>query len=148
VLRGRATIAPYFEIGTQLTANHGHAAMFEVFGMLGLGLLVFCLRAMQSDEAWKGTEPSVRPAFWGLNVGLGLMILLDLSPGGVLQLWDSVANGYWHARRPEYLQSGLFHTLEWSRIAGGLVCILFGVLPMTLAALRSYVRRSRTVAVP
>ncbi|MDO8793858.1 MAG: nitric-oxide reductase large subunit [Vicinamibacterales bacterium] len=141
-------IVSYFEIGTQLTANHAHAAMFGVFGMLGLGVLVFCLRAMQSDEVWKGTEPYVRLAYWGLNVGLGLMILLDLFPGGVLQLWDSVANGYWHARRPEYLQSGLFHTLEWTRIVGDLVFVLFGAVPMTLAALRSYVRRADAVGMP
>jgi nitric oxide reductase subunit B len=139
-------IVSYFEIGTQLTANHGHAAMFGVFGMLGLGLLVFCLRAMQSDEVWTGTERWVRLSYWGLNIGLGLMILLDLFPGGVLQLWDSVANGYWHARRPEYLQSGLFHTLEWSRFAGDFVFLVFGALPMTVAALRSYSRRDRPVA--
>ena len=49
-------IVSYFEIGTTLTANHGHAAMFGVFGMLALAVLVFCLRAMQSDEAWAKRE--------------------------------------------------------------------------------------------
>jgi nitric oxide reductase subunit B len=37
-------IVSYFEIGTSLTANHGHAAMFGVFGMLALGVVFFCLR--------------------------------------------------------------------------------------------------------
>ena len=53
------------------------------------------------------------------NVGLALMILLDLFPGGVLQLWDSIANGYWHARRLTFLMGGLYHKLEWVRMAGG-----------------------------
>jgi nitric oxide reductase subunit B len=40
------------------------------------------------------------------------MVLLDLFPGGVLQLWDSIANGYWHARRLTFLMGGLYHKLE------------------------------------
>ena len=87
-------IVSYFEVGTTLTPNHGHAALFGVFGMLALAVLVFCLRAMQSDATWKETQKFVRVGFWGANVGLALMIILDLFPGGVIQLWDSVANGY------------------------------------------------------
>ena len=44
--------------------------------------------------------------FWGLNVGMALMVILDLFPSGVLQLWDSMQNGYWHARELTYLMSG------------------------------------------
>jgi nitric oxide reductase subunit B len=134
-------IVSYFEVGTALTANHGHAAMFGVFGMLGLGVLVFCLRAMQSDEVWRGTEKFVRVGFWGLNVGLSLMVVLDLFPGGVLQLIDVLTNGYWHARSPAYTMTGAFHTLEWVRMAGDLVFIVVGVVPILLATLRSYLRR-------
>ncbi len=134
-------VVSYFEIGTTLTANHGHAAMFGVFGMLGLAVLVFCLRAMQSDETWRGTEKFVRVGFWGVNVGLGLMVVLDLFPGGVIQLWDVVANGYWHARRPEFLMTGLFHKLEWIRLAGDTVFIVLGAAPIAWAAARSYSKR-------
>src|ERR1035441_2920203 len=70
----------YFEVGTTLTANHAHAALFGVFGMLALTVLVFCLRAMQSDATWKETQKFVRVGFWGANVGLALMIVLDLFP--------------------------------------------------------------------
>ena len=35
-------VVSYYEIGTQLTANHGHAAMMGVYGMLAVSLLVFC----------------------------------------------------------------------------------------------------------
>ncbi len=134
-------IVSYFEVGTVLTANHGHAAMFGVFGMLGLGVLVFCLRAMQSDTAWQTTERYVRIGYWGLNAGLALMILLDLFPAGVLQLWDSITNGYWHARRLEYSLQGMFHSLEWVRVAGDTVFLVLGVLPLTVAAFRAYLTR-------
>ncbi|NOZ77890.1 MAG: nitric-oxide reductase large subunit [Acidobacteria bacterium] len=134
-------IVSYFEIGTTLTANHGHAAMFGVFGMLALAVLVFGLRSMQSDAVWAKTEKLVRFGFWGLNVGLALMILLDLFPAGVLQLWDVLTHGYWHARRLTFILGGTFHTLEWLRIVGDLVFLLLGVVPIVLAAVRSYIKR-------
>ena len=133
-------IVSYFEVGTTLTANHGHAAMFGVFGMLGLGVLVFCLRAMQSDATWRIMEKYVRVGYWGLNAGLSLMILLDLFPAGLLQLWDVISNGYWHARRLEYSMSGTFHKLEWIRVAGDTVFIVLGALPIVVGALRSILR--------
>jgi nitric oxide reductase large subunit len=107
-------IMSYFEVGTSLTPNHGHAALFGVFGMLALAVLVFCLRAMQSDATWKETEKFIRVGFWGANVGLALMIILDLFPGGVIQLWDSISNGYWHARRLTFLMGG---TSSWNGCA-------------------------------
>jgi nitric oxide reductase subunit B len=134
-------IVSYFEVGTLLTSNHGHTAMFGVFGMLALAVLVFCLRAMQSDRVWVGTLRYVRVGFWGLNAGLALMVVTDLFPAGVLQLWDSLANGYWHARRLTFLMSGTFHALEWVRISGDLIFLFFGALPILLAALRSIAKR-------
>ena len=139
-------IVSYFELGTLLTPNHGHAAMFGVFGMLALAVLVYCMRAMQSDRAWAGTEKFVRVGFWGLNVGLGLMVVLNLFPAGILQLADVLTNGYWHARQVEFLMTGPFHTLEWLRIIGDLTFILVGVLPITWAALRSFMKRDQPVA--
>ena len=134
-------IVSYFEVGTTLTANHAHAAMFGVFGMLALAVLVFCLRAMQSDSTWKGTEKFIRVGFWGANAGLALMVILDLFPGGVIQLWDSIANGYWHARRLTFLMGGTFHKLEWLRMVGDMVFLLVGALPIALGALRSVWKR-------
>ncbi len=134
-------IVSYFEVGTSLTANHAHAALFGVFGMLALAVLVFCLRAMQSDTTWKETEKFVRVGFWGANVGLALMIILDLFPGGVIQLWDSIANGYWHARRLTFLMGGTYHKLEWLRMVGDVVFLFAGALPITLGALRSVWKR-------
>jgi nitric oxide reductase subunit B len=134
-------VVSYFEVGTLLTSNHGHTAMFGVFGMLALAVLVFCLRAMQTDAVWTGTVTFVRVGFWGLNAGLALMVLTDLFPGGVLQLWDSLSHGYWHARRLTYLMSGTFHTLEWVRIFADSVFLTLGVAPILIAALRSLGKR-------
>jgi len=128
-------IVSYFEVGTLLTSNHGHAAMFGVFGMLALGVVVFCLRAIADDARWERVEGLIRTGFWGLNAGLALMMLLDLFPGGVLQLWDVLANGYWHARRLTFLTTGTFHLLEWARIAGDMVFLVIGVLPIVGATL-------------
>jgi nitric oxide reductase subunit B len=126
-------IVSYFEVGTSLTANHGHAAMFGVFGMLALGVVFFCLRSMRDDAVWRRAERFVRTGFWGVNVGLGLMVALDLFPGGVLQLRDSIQNGYWHARRLSFLLDGPYHTLEWIRIAADLTFLVLGALPLALA---------------
>ncbi|HJW71532.1 MAG TPA: cbb3-type cytochrome c oxidase subunit I [Geothrix sp.] len=129
-------IVSYFEVGTTLTANHGHAAMFGVFGMLALAVLVFCLREIKGDRAWSRVERFIRIGFWGLNIGLGLMMVLDLFPGGVIQLWDVLSNGYWHARRLSFLMGGNFHRLEWIRIAADMIFLLAGALPLAYATLR------------
>ena len=100
-------IISYFEVGTNLTPNHGHAAMFGVFGMLALGTTMFCMRAMEDEALWKRNRTCIKVGFWGLNVGMGLMVILDLFPAGVLQLWDAMQNGYWHARELTYLMSGV-----------------------------------------
>ncbi|GEJ57810.1 nitric-oxide reductase large subunit [Anaeromyxobacter diazotrophicus] len=136
-------IVSYYEVGTVLTANHGHGAMFGVFGMLGLGVLVFCLRALQGDAAWRTTEKFVRVGYWGLNAGLALMMLVDLFPAGVLQLWDVLQHGYWHARRLDYAMQGLFHRLEWARAAGDTVFLVLGVLPIAAGTLRATILRPR-----
>ncbi len=63
------------------------------------------------------------------------MIVLDLFPGGVIQLWDVIENGYWHARRLSFLMGGLFHTLEWIRIVADMTFLLVGAVPLSLAIL-------------
>jgi nitric oxide reductase subunit B len=115
--------------------------MFGVFGMLALGVLVFALRAMQSDKVWSSTEKFIKIGYWGLNIGLALMVILDLFPAGILQLWDVLTNGYWHARSLPFIMTGTFHTVEWIRIVGDLVFMIFGVFPIVLAAIFSFLKR-------
>ena len=119
-------------------AKHGHAAMFGVFGMLAVGLMVYVQREVTSIERWGQIEKYVRTGFWGLNVGLALMIVLSLFPGGVLQILDVLQNGYWHARSLEYTGSKLARLSEWMRIWGDVVFILLGVLPIVIGLISSY----------
>jgi nitric oxide reductase subunit B len=127
-------IVSYYEVGTVLTPNHGHAAMMGVFGMLALALMVFAFRQVLAEQDWGRVEKYVRVSFWGLNIGLALMVVTNLFPGGVFQLVDVLQNGYWHARSPEFLAGGLMHTIEWLRLPADAVFIGLGVLPMVIAA--------------
>lgn len=131
-------IISYYEVGTMLTPNHGHAALMGVFGMLGLALLIFALRQVLNDKQWAGIEKYIRVGFWGLNVGLLLMVLITLFPGGVLQLMDVLNNGYWHARSPAFLSGSLIKFIEWIRIVPDLIFGVVGVVPIVIAALLTY----------
>ena len=131
-------IVSYYEIGTILTINHGHAAFIGVFGMLAVGLMVYVLREVTADALWPRVEKFLRVGFWGLNIGLAMMIVFSLFPAGILQLQDVLQNGYWHARSLEYTGTALARTLEWMRTPGDLVFIFVGVVPLVLGLLVSY----------
>jgi len=131
-------IVSYFEVGTILTPNHGHAAMMGVFGMLAIALMVFAFRQVLADGPWQRVERYVRISFWGLNGGLALMVVSNLFPGGVLQLWDVLNHGYWHARGPEFLNEHIARLIEWARLPGDLIFIGLGVVPLVLAAATTY----------
>ncbi len=131
-------IVSYFEVGTILTPNHGHAAMMGVFGMLAVALMVFAFRQVTSEDRWFQLEKYIRVSFWGLNIGLALMVLTNLLPGGVYQLWDVLQNGYWHARSPEFLQQHSVRIIEWLRLPGDLVFIGLGVVPLVVVAAKVY----------
>ena len=138
-------IVSYFEVGTLLTPNHGHMALMGVFGMEALALMVLCFRQVLSDTQWVGPERLIRISFWGLNIGLALMAAGSLFPGGVLQVYDVLQNGYWHARGLEYLNRDLTRLIEWARMPGDVVFIAAGVVPMVLAAALTYWRMKTTV---
>jgi nitric oxide reductase subunit B len=109
-------IALYYMQGLNTTPLHGHAALFGVYGMLGIGLMLVCLRAMSPNLEWK--EGWLRSAFWGMNGGLLLMCVGSLLPVGLAQTWASVEHGYWYARSTEFLGSPLMQTLRWLRAPG------------------------------
>jgi len=121
-------IVSYYEIGTALTANHGHTAMMGVYGMLAAGLAVFCLRYLLPQERW--SERAVKVSFWSLNIGLLWMSLASMFPLGVLQLFRSVNVGYWDARSLDYLGNSTNVLLEWFRMPGDLLFIFGGALPL------------------
>ena len=131
-------IVSYYEIGTLLTPAHGHSAMMGVFGMLAIALMVFVLRQTSDDAHWRSIEKYVRVAFWGTNGGLALMVGLSLFPAGLLQVWDVLNNGYWHARSLDYIGSDRSRLLEWMRMPGDVVFIVFGALPLVIASVKAY----------
>jgi nitric oxide reductase subunit B len=128
-------VVSYYEIGTQLTANHAHGSMMGVYGMLGVSLLVFCLRYYLRAEDW--SERMVRFSFWALNLGLAWMVFANLFPIGVLQLADVVTNGYWHARSLEFFERHAY--IEWMRLPGDAAVIL-GTLPLVYLTAKSVFR--------
>jgi nitric oxide reductase subunit B len=105
--------------GLNTTPVHGHAALFGVFGMLGIGLMLFVLKGLTVKYVWKTKFLSF--AFWSLNVGLMLMLLLSLLPVGVLQTIASIKHGMWYARSAEFMQDSTMQTLRWLRIVGDTV---------------------------
>ncbi|MFT0534329.1 nitric-oxide reductase large subunit [Castellaniella hirudinis] len=131
-------IVSYFETGTQLTPNHGHASLMGVFGMLALALTVFVLRQVTSDKNWPGIEKYVKVAFWGTNLGLLMMVVMSLFPSGILQTWDVLQHGYWHARSVAFTHTTRAFIIEWLRLPGDLVFIIFGSIPITIAAIKTY----------
>jgi nitric oxide reductase subunit B len=121
-------IVNYYEHGTYLTVNHGHSALMGVYGNLALAALVFCSRYLVPAARWPARL--IRRAFWSLNVGLALMVVIDLFPVGVNQLLTVLDQGLAAARSQAYVQGELFQTLTWARIVGGALFVLGGVLPL------------------
>src|SRR5215469_10885746 len=121
-------IVSYYEIGTALTANHAHASMMGVYGMLSIGLALFCLRYMVPESRW--SDRAAKISFWSLNLGLTWMVFANLFPLGILQLYHSVSHGYFDARTLQFITGGANPVLEWLRFPGDAVFIVGGVLPI------------------
>jgi nitric oxide reductase subunit B len=120
-------IVSYYEIGTSLTANHAHTAFMGVYGMLAVGLALFCLRYLIPEDKW--SDRPVRFSFWALNIGLAWMSFATLFPLGVVQLYHSVNAGYFEARSLKFLTLGMNRIIEWIRFPGDALFIL-GILPI------------------
>lgn len=131
----------YYEIGTQFTANHAHGAMMGVYGMLAIGFFMFVARYFVPPD--RKTDWAMRVSFWSLNLGLLWMVLVNLVPIGMVQLYDTVGNGYWHARQPEFFQGTAVRILEWLRLPGDVLFIVGGILPVVYLALRMVAHRRR-----
>ena len=120
-------IALYYMQGLNTTPVHGHTALFGVYGMLGIGLMLFCLKGLTTHNVWK--TGWVKFAFWSINIGLALMVLLSLLPVGLMQTWASVEHGTWYARSADFMQNDTMNTLRWLRVVGDTLFAL-GVLAL------------------
>jgi nitric oxide reductase subunit B len=134
-------IALYYMQGLNTTPLHGHAALFGVYGMLGVGLMLVCLRALEPGVEWK--EGWLKFSFWAMNIGLLAMCVGSLLPVGLLQTWASVDQGYWYARSSEFLGTPLMQTLRWLRVPGDTI---FAAGALALVAFVVTTRPGRTAS--
>jgi nitric oxide reductase subunit B len=114
--------------GLNLTPLHGHTALFGVYGFLGIGLMLFCLRGLKPNVAWN--DRVLNTSFWALNIGLACMALLTLLPIGLIQLNGALQHGYWYARSADLMQQPIIHLLVWMRVPGDTI---FSVGALSLA---------------
>ena len=128
-------IANYYEHGTYLTVNHGHAALMGVYGNLALATVLFCSQLIFKPEWWK--PKLIKTIFWSINIGLLLMVVLDLFPVGILQFKTVTEQGLWYARSNEFIKSDYFQTLTWMRFIGGSIFTIGGVIPLIWFIIRS-----------
>ena len=112
-------IALYYMQGLNTTPVHGHTALFGVYGMLGIGLMLFVLKSMDPGREWN--QKWIRFAFWTINIGLALMVLISVLPVGLAQTWVSVRTGMWYARSAEFLQDPTIAFFRWLRVIGDTV---------------------------
>ena len=120
-------IALFYMQGLNTTPVHSHAALFGVYGMLGIGLMLFVLRSMYRKQKWNNKLISF--TFWSLNIGLLLMVLLSLLPVGLMQTVASVKEGMWYARSAEFMQQPLVSVFKWLRTVGDTI---FAIGSLTL----------------
>jgi len=121
-------IALYYMQGLNTTPVHGHTALFGVYGMLGIGLMLFVLKGLAARNIWE--EKVIRFAFWSINIGLALMVLISVLPIGFAQTMASVQDGLWYARSAEFMQQPYLQTLRWLRVIGDTI---FAVGTLALA---------------
>ncbi len=120
-------IALYYMQGLNTTPVHGHTALFGVYGMLGIGLMLFVLKSMNPEAVWK--DKWIKFAFWSINIGLALMVLISVLPVGLAQTWVSVKYGLWYARSAEFMQDPTMEFFRWLRVIGDTIFGL-GVLAL------------------
>ncbi len=129
-------IVNYYEHGTYLTVNHGHTALFGVYGMLSISLLLFAWRGLVENHYWN--DRLLKVTFWGFNGGLFIMSMLTLLPVGILQARDSFLYGTWLARSAEFYNGATVQMLGKLRAIPDLIIILVGVVPLTVFLFRTF----------
>lgn len=131
-------ISLYYVQGLNTTPVHAHAALFGVYGFLALGFTLLVLRYVRPQFVF--STGLMKTAFWGLNLGLVLMIFTSLLPIGIMQFAASVGEGLWYARSEEFMQQPLLQTLRWVRTFGDVVFIV-GAVAMAWQVVRGLIGR-------
>jgi nitric oxide reductase subunit B len=133
----------YFMQGLNLTPLHGHTALFGVYGMLGIALLLFALRGLRGQMVWD--TRALQVSFWCLNIGLALMAVLTLLPLGTMQLLAAIEHGYAYARSAEFMQKPIVEMLVWMRVPGDTIFSV-GALALCWFVLRLWIAPRRDPA--
>jgi nitric oxide reductase subunit B len=131
-----APLVNYYEHGTFLTLNHAHTSLFGAFGMLALGLIYFCLR-YRAGETTDYDERPGRWAFWLMNAGVALWVVIHFFPIGWPQLDAVYEHGLAYARSQAFYDKTRFW--QWMRLPGDVVFSL-GTLIMTWDFIRKLMR--------
>jgi nitric oxide reductase subunit B len=129
-------VVNYFEHGTYLTMNHGHAALFGTYGMLSIALLLFSWRGMVQRGHWD--DRLLKLSFWGLNGGLFIMTTFTLLPVGIAQAWTSYKEGLWVARDVSFFERPLVAFLGQLRMLPDTLIIVVGVLPLVIFLFKTF----------
>lgn len=120
-----APLANYYEHGTFLTLNHAHTSLFGAFGLLGLGMVYFCLR-YAAGERYQFSEKWGYIAFWSYNIGLLMWTFLTFYPVGWAQLAEVYQHGLTSARSLAFYNT-VTHW-QWWRIVGDIIFALGAVI--------------------
>ena len=130
----------YYEHGQYLTINHGHTALFGVFGLLGIALSYYVLRMIVEPSKW--TEGAGRAALWCFNVGMILWVVLNFLPEGFMQFAASIKHGYWYSRSIYfYDKTDLW---LWLRVPGDIIFSI-GVLVLFIDITKKLLQVKKSV---
>ena len=99
-----------------------------VYGNLAIAAVLFCCQLLFKADWWN--PKLIKTAFWSINIGLLLMVLLDLFPAGIYQFKTVTEQGLWYARSSAFIESTGFQTHTWMRIVGGAIFTVGGVIPL------------------
>jgi nitric oxide reductase subunit B len=136
-------IVLYYAQGINTTPIHSHGALFGVYGMLAISLMLFSVRHIITKASW--SDRLLKWSFWGLNCGLAAMMVFSLIPSGFYQFYHAIKEGLWYARSPEIASSEFIRTVTWMRALPDVVFAV-GAFSLLLFLLRgiwlSYFKKS------
>lgn len=135
-------IINYYEHATYLTSNHGHTALFGVYGMLAIALILFSWRGLVDNKHWN--DKILKISFWGLNGGLFLMFSTGLLPIGLAQVWQVYEKGFWYARSAAFYEQPIIQALGNWRVVPDIILIVVGALPLLWFLLSTFPRLRKT----
>ncbi len=112
-------IVLYYAQGINTTPIHSHGALFGVYGMLAISLMLFAIRHIVTRASW--SDKLLKISFWGLNGGLAAMMIFSLIPSGFYQFYFAIRDGLWYARSPEIASGTFIRTVTWMRLVPDLI---------------------------